>query len=531
MIAMTYVSGSFLLFFGAFLLLYLLMPKALPRQLVILAGNILFYIFAGGRSLLAIIFATAIWTWLCSLLMARVYAGFTAEAEGLKPKEKNQLLAIYKKRARKIMIPGIIIPLLILIWGKAGRLVGFPEAPGFSVLLSHGFRAVMVPLGISYYTLSAVGYLLDIYWRKAEAEKNPLLVLTAMTYFPTIVQGPICRYDKVMKQMKELPGFSYERVTFGLQRMIWGFFKKMVLADRITVFTTTVFSDIGSYAGFEVVIAVILNAFHLYMDFSGCMDIVIGAAETMGVALPENFSQPFFAKGAAEFWRRWHITLGNWFKDYVYMPIATNPSMMKRTNAIRKAKGKRVAGFAATAFPLMIVWILTGLWHGTGLDYVIWGLYWGILIIIESTFAPEFKKVTELLHINPESFGHRLFQMVRTFVYFSIGRMITALGTAGSVIAVFRRIFAEARPWVLFDGSLYTHGLDLPDFGVILAGIVLVWIVSILQVKSGETVRERIARQVLPLRWIVYLVGILAVVIFGMYGPGYSAAAFVYGGF
>ena len=531
MISISYVSMSFLIFLAALVPVYLLMPRVKMRQLVLLAGNLIFYVLAGGRTLLAVLLTTTLVVYAASRLIGRLYGGFEAEVQEKKlpPKEKTKLFAAYKKRAKRYLVPAVVILLGVLILGKAGRLFGLPEARGFGELRSLSFRAVMIPLGVSYYTFSAVGYLLDIYWRKAKAEKNYLLLLLAMTYFPITIQGPISRYDRLMKSFGELPAFSYERVTFGIQRMIWGFFKKLVLADRISLYTAAVFSDINEYAGIEVLLAAAGSALHLYMDFSGCMDIVCGLSQVFGIGLDENFRQPFFAKSAAEFWRRWHITLGTWFKDYVYMPIATSKWMMGRSTALRKSGKKRLAGFVSTAVPLAVVWILTGLWHGTGADYLIWGLYWGALIILESTFAPEWKKVTAFFGIREESFGHRMFQMVRTFVYFMIGRMITALGTAGSVFILFSKMFSESRLWVLFDGSIFKHGLDAKDTNVLVAGLLLVWAVSLLQTKMN--IREAISRQALPLRWAVYLAGIMGVIIFGMYGPGFQASSFVYGAF
>ncbi len=531
MIGMSYISFSFLLFLAVLMTLYLLMPSVRLRQIILLAGNLVFYICAGGRSLLAILIATTFIVYAASRLMGRVYEGFESEtaAKELKPKEKSQLLASYRKRAKAVLIPSLVIVLGILVYGKAGKLIGFPETSDFSSLAGAGFRAVMVPLGISYYTFSAVGYLLDIYWRKTKAEKNPLLLLLSMTYFPVIIQGPISRYDRLMKQFGELPGFSYERVTFGLQRAVFGFFKKLVLADRISAFPAAVFGNIQEHSGLLVVLAVCANAVHLYMDFSGCMDIVIGISEALGVTLDENFSQPFFSKSAAEFWRRWHITLGSWFKDYVYMPIATSKFMMNRTSAIRKSGKKRLASFTAAAVPLIVVWILTGLWHGTGADYLLWGVYWGVLIILETAFAPEWKKLAAYLHTEPDRPLPGFLRMVRTFVYFCFGRMITALGCAGSALIILRRIFSGSGAREFIDGSVFTYGVDAKDFAVIAAGLFICFLVSIWQTKMH--IRERIAKMALPVRWAVYLAGIMAVVIFGVYGPGYSASSFVYGAF
>ena len=526
MLVMTYNSLFFVLFFTVFLLVYLLMPRPLPRRLVILAGNIFFYKFAGGLNLMVIVLVSALLVYLCTRRMEKIYDGFEKEAEGLSKKEQVPLLAAYKKRTKRWLIAGIVILLGVLVYVKVGRLLGWEEV---AYLRDFSFMKIMVPLGLSYYTFSAVGYMADVYWRKAKAEHNILTLVTCMTYFPTIVQGPISRYDKLMKQFNELPGFSYERVCHGLQRMWWGFFKKCVIADRITPVTSMIFADVFSYAGVEMVLAVIGNVIAIYMDFSGCMDIVIGAAEAMGVTLDENFRQPFFSKSAAEFWRRWHITLGAWFKDYVYMPIAMNPRFMKLTGSARKKFGNRFAKVFSAAVPLMIVWILTGLWHGTGKDYLLWGVYWGILIVIETAFSKELKAIPQKLHMRTESFGYAFFQMLRTCIFFAIGRMITACGAGRSVFLIFRQIFSEPRFGKLFDGSLYTYGINEKNMHVLIIGIAVVWFVDILASKFD--VREKLDAQPLLFRWVVYYLLVMSVIIFGIYGNAYDASAFVYGGF
>lgn len=524
---MTYNSLQFILFFAAFLILYLLMPRVRLRQAVILIGNIIFYKLAGGFNMLAVLIGTSLVVYVTGRIIEHIYAGCETKKEGLTPKEAAALFAGYKKRAKKFLLLAFFVILGILFYVKLGKLFGFKEVARISQLFA--LKRILVPLGISYYTFSSVGYLLDIYWKKAKCEHDYFKLLVCMTYFPHIVQGPIGRYDKLLKQFGELPGFSYERVCFGLQRMLWGFFKKMVVADRLTLYTAAVFAAPESFAGFEVLLAAVLCAAELYADFSGCMDIVIGAAETMGVALEENFKRPFFSKSAAEFWRRWHITLGAWFKDYVYMPIAMSPRFMKASVNVRKKRGNRAGQIFSSAIPLAIVWILTGLWHGTGADYIAWGCYWGVLIILGAVLAPDFKKWTERLRIDTGSFGWRLFQMLRTYFLFVIGRMFTVTGSLQGFAALVRGLFKEHRVWALFDGSLYTHGLDYKNFCVALAGILLIWISDML----GEhmRIREALAKQPLVLRWLVYYGGIVLVLIFGMYGASYDASSFVYGGF
>lgn len=403
---MSYNTVEFIFFLTVFLIIYWIMPNVKLRQAVILIGNLVFYWFAGWECLLLVVL-TAIVVYGASRLMERIYAGFEIEKAGLTPKDRTVLFAKYKKRCLKFVLIGTIIVLGILVYIKIGRLLSWQEAESLSMLLQP--KTILVPLGISYYTFSSVGYLLDIYWNKVKCEHNFLKLFLCITYFPIIVQGPITRYDKLIKQFDQLPAFDYERVCHGIQLMLWGYFKKLVIADRISLYTNTVFDNVGYYAGVEIVLAVIFDAIQIYADFSGCMDIVRGAAQGMGVTLDLNFKQPFFSKSAAEFWRRWHITLGAWFKDYVYMPIAMNPHFMKWTMNIRKKCGARMGQIASTAIPLIIVWLLTGLWHGTGKDYVAWGIYWGGLIILSSILTPELKKLTQALKIDTSTFGWEFF--------------------------------------------------------------------------------------------------------------------------
>ena len=512
---MTYNSLGFLAFFAIFLIIYLLMPNARLRQAVILIGNLIFYKLAGSFKLLAIVLTTSVIVYTVSRCIERIYAGYDEEKTGHTPKEQAVIFASYKKRSKKYLVAGIVLIVGMLFVVKIGKLLNI--------------SSILIPVGISYYTFSSIGYLLDIYWKKAKCEHNYLKLLLCMTYFPHIVQGPIGRYDKLLKQFDALPSFSYERVCFGLQRMVWGYFKKIVVADRIALYTSTIFGAPAEYAGAEIGLAVVLCAVELYADFSGCMDIVCGAAQTMGMTLDENFKRPFFSKSAAEFWRRWHITLGTWFKDYIYMPIAMSPRFMKFAVNIRKKHGNRAGQIVSSAIPLAVVWLLTGLWHGTGSDYIVWGCYWGGLIILGTVLAPEFKKINTKLNIDVKSFGFRFFQMARTFLIFCGGRMLTVTGSLSGFIMLVKGLLSEHRLWIFFDGSIYNYGLDQKNFMVVVFGIVLMWAVDMLQEKMN--IRETLAKQPLVFRWLIYYSGIVLVLIYGMYGSAYDAASFVYGGF
>ncbi len=523
-ITLSYHTIGFIVFFAAFLLVYCIMHSGLIRRGIILAANLAFYYFMGGTGALVIVVGTSLVVYAAAALMGSVYLQFERTSADMKNREKKIYLKQYKQRSLVFLVFGIILVLGILVYVKAGRMLHFPKVTSISDLRP---GKILVPLGISYYTFSCIGYLLDVYWRKAKTEWNYFNLLLCMTYFLSIVEGPICNYRKLFSQLKELPPMNYERVCFGFQRMIWGFFKKLVIADRIAVYPAAAFASPGRYAGVELVIGMILNVLCLYADFSGCMDIALGASEVIGIELEENFRQPFFAETAAEFWRRWHITLGGWFRDYVYMPIVMKPERMKRVAAVRKNRGPHAAQVVQGTFPLLLVWIMTGLWHGTGLDYLVWGLYWGFLIILGMITEPLFTKIESACGMRTETAGWRVFRRVRTFILFGIGRMITAGGSLEAFLLIMRRMFSELRLWVLFDGSLYTHGVDQKDWYAALFGLILLWIVDLLHEKNIR-LRKTIAAQPLLIRWSVYIGAVLFILVFGVYGNTFDATSFAY---
>ena len=523
---MTYNSIYFILFLAVFLSIYFIVPRVGMRQGVILIGNFVFYRFAGGLNCLLIIIGTSVIVYFISRWMEKIYSGYDSKKESLSKKDQTAALAEYKKRCKKVLILGLCFVLGILIYIKTGNLLGWYEVTAIADLR---VKTIIVPLGVSYYTFSAVGYMLDVYWRKTKCERNYLKLLMCMTFFPIIVEGPISKYNNLIKQFNELPKFNYERACYGFQLIIWGEIKKTVVADRLIIYSNYVFSNLDAFAGMEVLIAILFNAIAIYADFSGCMDIVCGVAQVMGISLEPNFRQPFFSKSAAEFWRRWHITLGAWFKDYVYMPIAMSPKFMKVGFEVRKRFGNRAGQIVSSAVPLAIVWILTGLWHGTGANYLVWGCYWGMLIILSNAFSKELTKLTEILHINTDTFAYSLFQMIRTFAIFCIGRIFTAKDTVGGAVQIIKRLFAQARLWVLFDDSLYNYGLDQKDFYVALFGVIIIWLVDIFQQKCS--IRENISKQPIVLRWTIYYGAIMFLLIFGLWGTSYNASSFIYGNF
>lgn len=524
---MTYLSITFIIFLIITMLLYYIFPKRI-RWIILLAASAMFYLY-GGYDKFLIVMATSLIIWSASWAINRQYrkADRQIAEKELTGKEKAALLAKYKRKCRNLfLIPTLCLVIGVLCYCKFATMIEDALWQAFTLYISWD---VVVPLGISYYTFSSVGYLLDVYWRKTKHIGNYFKFSLCVLYFPQIVQGPIARYNRLEKELFKEHPFDFKQVCFGMQLMLYGYAKKMILADRLALYTSQVFGNLKSYEGLVILIAVLASTFQLYMDFSGCMDIVRGASQIFGVELDQNFWHPFFSTSTAEFWRRWHITLGTWFKDYVYMPVAVSKWLIKLMTRLRDKLGKEASRAVNTIIPLLIVWLLTGIWHGTGWNYVAWGLYYGTIIICSTLLSGQYRKLGERLHIDTTTKSYRTFQMVRTFLVFTGGRLITAPGTVADTWMAVRQMFAGFNPWIFWDGTLYGMGLDYKDWCVVIIGLLLVRRISIWQERGS--IRETIAGKNIVIRWLIYYGAFFAIVIFGMYGPGYNASDFIYGNF
>lgn len=522
---MTFLSGIFFVFLIVMAAVYFAVPLRM-RWLVLLVSSLVFYA-ASGLEMLPFLLAAALIAYAAARRMERIYEADANWIRECAPsrEEKRERQLVSKKRSKRILTAALVLLIGMLIYTKAaGRL--FSALGSIFAGGTLDWVRVIVPLGISYYTFSAVGYLADVYWKKEKAEQNFGHFLLFLCWFPQILQGPIARHKKLAPQLAEGHAFDYRRVCFGLQLALWGYFKKLVIADRLLIFVNEVFGNFSQYTGVVFIVATLFSSIQLYCDFSGCMDIARGISQIFGIELEKNFDHPFFSKSAAEFWRRWHITLGAWFKDYVYMPLVISPRVIKLAQRVQKVCGKRAGKAVMSIVPLGAVWLLTGLWHGTGYNYIAWGLYWGGIIIFSTVFAQEIKKLNAFLHINTEAESWKIFQMIRTFLLFSLGRLITVPGHLRTTLDVVRNTLRSLDVWSLFDGALYEYGLDRKNFQLALVSIVVVWCVSMLQ-KQGS-VRERIAGYNSVARWMIYYAALFAVIIFGIYGAGYDASAFLY---
>ena len=501
---MSFATYEYIAFVLMMIFLYFAVPMKI-RWYVLLAGSLFFYYQSGWQGMIFLGSAVLI-TYASGLAIGKLRG------------------SQHKERAFAVLIISLLFLIAMLVYAKLGNRLAEALDRIFSGESIH--ISLIIPLGISYYTFAAIGYLADVYWKKDQPEKNPLKLMLYLCYFPQILQGPIPKHKALAPQLSKGHRFDYERVCFGLQRAIWGFFKKLVIADRLAVMVHQVFDNYLNYAGLVFVFGLVGAVFQLYADFSGCMDIALGVSEVFGITLEENFRRPFFSTSAAEFWRRWHISLGTWFKDYVYMPLSTAPWVIGIGRFFRKHVSKSAGRNIVTTIPLLVVWILTGLWHGTGMDYFIWGLYWGGIIILSTWLAPLYRKLNQRFGLTNDLGWWRVVRQIRTFGIYMIGRLLTLPGNLLTSRWIGRKIFVY-NPWVLFDGTFFHLGWDEKDAWVIIFALLILWRASVLQ-ERGIPIRQSIAKWPLVIRWAFYFGAIFAVLIFGVYGTGFSGTTFVY---
>jgi alginate O-acetyltransferase complex protein AlgI len=527
---MQYVSLLYLLgFLPTVLLLYLLLPQRHRWKLLLAASYVFFFLLS--RKLIVYLLVSTIsihgiglWLSRCDDDLAR------REAEGADAAEAKRSCAASKKH---VLCYGatVHVGLLLLLkyFNFFGENINFilAKLPGSFQIPA---LSLAVPIGISFFTLQAVSYIADVYHNRVRGDESLGRLALYMAFFPSIMEGPICRYSQTAADLYAGRPLQYDNVAFGIQRIFWGLFKKLVIADRLNLLVFTIFNHYEDYGGVTVALGAMLYTLQLYADFSGCIDVSIGTAQMFGVTLPENFRQPFFSRTASEFWRRWHITLGTFFKDYIFYPLSLSHFAKSVGKRARKKFGRHLGQVAQTVLPLSAVWLCNGLWHGVGWHYIFFGLYYFVLILAGNLLEPAAKKTAELLHLNRNGIPWRTMQAFKMAAIIFTGELFFRANGLHAGFSMLKSIFTKWNISVLFDGSLLKLGIDGNDFAAVAVGTVIVLIVGIMHEK-GVHIRSRVAGMALPLRWTIYIAAILAVVVFGAYGDGYLPVDPLYAGF
>jgi alginate O-acetyltransferase complex protein AlgI len=367
---------------------------------------------------------------------------------------------------------------------------------------------LLLPVGISFYTFQALSYSMDIYRNELKAERHFGKYALFVSFFPQLVAGPIERSTSLLPQLQTRKKFDWLQARDGVLLILWGLIKKMVIADRLAVFVNEVYTEPTLYTGDDLLIATVFFSFQIYLDFSSYSDIAIGSAQVLGINLMTNFRRPYFATSIPDFWRRWHISLSTWFRDYLYFPLGGN-----RTSYIKWLRN------------ILIVFLVSGLWHGASWNFVIWGAIHGI-IQISSIVTKRFREnIKRKLNINDKSFGHKLFQIGLTFSIVTFAWIFFRAETFEDSIYIIKNLFVNTGDIILLGQNSAIKDISLIDlkFGVLLIIILLI----IQAIQSRLRIRDFIYKQSLFFRWSVYSMMILVIVIFGVYGDG-TVQEFIY---
>ena len=496
--------------------LYYVCPMKL-RWVLLLAVSYAFYATCGLYAL-PYILTTTLSTWLGALAIARVETSLkdrlSAQKGTLGAAEKKRLRAGAKGRQR-----ALLLAVLLLNFGLLG-VVKYSSA--LLRALSLPTLGLLLPLGISFYTFQSMGYLIDVYNGKIAPERNIARFALFVSFFPQLIQGPIGRYADLGPQLTKPHRFDLTQIERGVMLMAWGFFKKKVIADRALPLVEGVFGDPGAHGGAVIAVAVLFYSLQQYADFSGGIDIATGIAELFGIRLAPNFKRPYFSVSLGDFWRRWHISLGSWMRDYVFYPFALCRPVSRAGKALKKRFGANIARAFPAAVGNILVFLLVGVWHGATANYVLWGLYNGLILALSAFLEPTYKRFADSHAALCASRGFHIVRVLRTFLIVNIGWYFDRCARAGDAFSMLGKTLFAPRFAQVRAGALLQLGLTAQDFRVLAAATLLLFAVSLLQ-ERGVRVREAILSQRLFIRWALLLAFALLTLATFVTGSGYDS--------
>ncbi len=530
---MFFTSYEFIGFIAALFLLYYRIPKKY-QWMLLLAASYVFYFMAGADALIYIL-VTTVTTFFTACKIeeneTRQKIYLKEKKEELTREEKKE----YKDGQKKIRFRWLIFCILLNIGILAVvKYANFAISNVNDILDAVGkkqqisYVTLILPMGISFYTFQAVGYLIDVYRGTCAAEKKLLRFALFVSFFPQLIQGPISRFGNLSKTLYKEHFFEGKTVAYGLQRMLWGYFKKMVIADRILAGVNTIICDTSTYNGAYIFVGMIFYTIELYADFTGGIDITIGIAETMGIQMEENFIRPYFSKSLKEYWQRWHISMSSWFRDYIFYPVSVCKPMLNLLKFSKKQLGDRVGKRLPVYVSSFLVWLATGIWHGASWNFIVWGLANWIILMISEELEPWYEKFHKRFSVKGKM-SFRLFQIGRTFLLICILNLFDCYTSLADTFGMIRSMFTAQNWQILWDGSLLSLGLMALDYGILTVSVTSLIAVSLFQ-RSGS-VRDQIAAKSYPIRFCAWYGLFLLVLLLGVYGIGYDASQFIYNRF
>lgn len=487
---MIFNSYSFLIFFPIVVFITFILPKK-TQYIWLFVASYYFYMNWDARYVFLLLFSTIV-TYVSGIAIERARSDKAKKAAVTVSFVLNILVLFFFKYF------DFAIDSVNLLLSNVN--ISIPK-PGFNLLL---------PVGISFYTFQALSYTMDVYRKEIRAERNFFKYALFVSFFPQLVAGPIERSKNLLKQVNETHRFDFERMRDGLLIMLWGYFLKLVIADRAAIIVDTVYGNYTQYGGFYIVVASILFAVQIYCDFAGYSIIAVGAAGILGFKLMDNFNCPYFSRSIGEFWRRWHISLSTWFRDYLYIPLGGN-----RRGTIRKYLN------------IVIVFLVSGLWHGAAETYVVWGLLHGIYQVIGGLTRPVRNKLNTLSEMKPDSIGHKIASGLITFALVDFAWIFFRAESLTAAIEMIRSMVHIGNISILWNGALYGLGVSKKGFFVMVFAIMILLFADFMKYRGIE-IRKIILEQELWCRWLCYIAALWFILIFGIWGGTYDASSFIY---
>ena len=488
---MLFNSTDFLIFFPITLILYWIFPKKL-RYICLFIASYIFYMFWNPKYALLMATSTIV-TFLSGILIEKL------------------------KYKRIVVAFSFIINIAILVFFKYFDFllqnINILLAALNIELVEKPFDIVL-PVGISFYTFQALSYTIDVYRGEIKSEKNIIKYALFVSFFPQLVAGPIERSKHLLGQiqnMDKIKRFDYQRITEGLILMLFGYFQKMVIADRASILVDTVFNRYYIYNTSELVLSALLFAVQIYCDFASYSLIAIGTAKIMGIDLMENFNTPYFARSIKEFWGRWHISLSTWFRDYLYIPLGGN----------RCSKFRR-------SINILITFLVSGLWHGANFTFIAWGAIHGVCYLIEDITSKFKNNVLNKLNVKVKSFSFKLLEVIITFIIVDLAWIFFRAETIHDAFYYIHRMFTKIDLWRIFDGSLYKLGLDRFEMNILIISLVVLFLVDLIKYIKKETIYMFLKNQCLYFRWAAIFFLLFFIIIYGKYGAGFDPKQFIY---
>ena len=491
---MAFNSLHFLIFFPVVILFYYVMPKKL-RVFWLLAASYYFYMAWNPNYIILILISTVV-TFTSGILLEK----FEGE----------------KARKGTVAVSFVINLGLLFFYKYFDFLLGnvnFLLSKMHISVVANPFD-VLLPVGISFYTFQALSYTVDVYRKEIPAEKSIIKYALFVSFFPQLVAGPIERSKNLLSQVEKLSEeklFDYEKVVSGFSMMVYGMFLKVVLADHIAIFVDNVWDNLQAVGSTVAIMASVAFSLQIYCDFGAYSIIAIGAARMLGINLMENFNTPYFAESIPDFWRRWHVSLSTWFRDYLYIPMGGS----------RCSKGKKYRN-------IMVTFLVSGLWHGANWTYVIWGAIHGLYQIVGDLLKPVKEKLAEITKANREVGSFRLGKIMITFALTTFAWIFFRADSLKNAFSFLKNLITRPDPWVLSDKSFFNFGIDASDLNIIVISIVILVMFDLVRYIKKVDFGTFIVKQNMWFRWVLLIALIVSTVVYGAYGTDFDSSQFIY---